>query len=187
MNIISVVSNAMVELAHEYESARGISPLYTMDAPSTGKAIYQAYQQACISGYFPVYADTSNGCIFGNECNLAYRFVHDIDHALAYESGMGTTRLADEKRLNAQLCSRIYNIVFKAHGENTALQAFFLLYADTVGQSLNYAKTGEFVTDQIVFTSNLVLECKGYKLACAGNNALAQQYRIAYLRECDAI
>jgi hypothetical protein len=187
MSIVNIVSNAMQYLAKQYEQEYSIVPLYTMNAPGTGKAIHAAWLQAQVSGYFPVYSDTSNGCIFGNECNLAYRFVHDIDHALAYEKGQGTTNLADEKRLNAKLCNRIYSIVIEKHGENVALQAFFLLYADTVGQSLNYAKTGNFVADQIAFTANLVLECKGYKLACSGHTGLAQQYKLAYLLECNAL
>ena len=183
-NILKVVSDAMVSLEEHYMLEYGIKPDYTMNAPTTGKQIKAAFNKAKLTSLFPVYSDTSNGCIFGNRCNLAYRFVHDIDHALHYDQGKGTTATKDEKFLNCLLCNRIYCIVKAKHGECVALEAYFVLYADTVGQTINYAKTGDFVKDQAKFVVDLLERCKGYYFAKHGQVSLARQIMQAYNIDC---
>lgn len=182
---IGNIQGAMHKLQAEYIIRHNMRPLLTMDAPSTGKQIKAAYDAAVVSGQFPVYGDNSNSCIFGDVCNFEYRFVHDIDHAMNYNSGKGTTSTVNEKYLNCFLCLNIYHVVLNTTGSiSQAQMAFFLLYSDTVGQTLNYAKTGNFVADQIAFTRATIANCQGMKYADKGMVSLADQYMTAYCLEC---
>lgn len=185
--IIEVINEVLIRLASEAEERHGFHPYHTSNAPATGKQIEVAFRKAPTLGFMPIY-DGGGIMLWSREANLAYRFVHDIDHALHYSQGSGSTKLKDERFLNCLMALRVHDrMLALKYKENLAVQAFFIGYADWVGQAEDYARTGRNLDDQASFVYNYLLDCKGYNLAKAGQTELAKQVMYGCLVDCGVI
>ena len=168
-------------LTHHLRQYSNIDIRYCADdrVPSTGKGIHSMYVNVIQHGK-PFYVfDGSNDAdlmTFSPTTNLKYRALHDLDHAHYYALGQGTTKIKDEKFLNCLMAVRAFNYVKPKYGVTLALQLFFLVYHDTVGQANYYYQVGEFVKDQRKFTLGQLNRCNGYFYSSIGNkvNALAE-------------
>ena len=186
-----VIELVKAVLAHEvYELGNSMEVLYTHNAesvPSTGKAIHAMWRTALDQGKpFRVYSGDcqDHRMYFGREVNLMYRFVHDVDHAVNYEFGRGTTKYQDELYLNCGLALRVYKSLINEVPKEEALACFFGVYHDTVGQAKFYKEHGVFIVDQLRHTQKLLDECSGVRLLKSGQVRLAYQVMLGYLGEC---
>ena len=178
-SIVVLIQNAIASLAVEYSEEHQLYPIFvsTEHAPSTGKEIFAAYQ-AAINGnkQLPILADDTDTSVYGREHNQLYRFIHDIDHAVAYQQGKGTTRLEHEVALNLAFSVNVFKKVLHDTSElDSALMAFFICYYDTVGQAVEYSKTGNFVVNQKQFVYDKLQSCKAWQALKHGQNILAKQ------------
>lgn len=160
----------------------------TENVPQSGKGIYKMYHDACAgAGTFRVFsgANAAADLYFSPETNLAYRAVHDLDHASAYMEGRGSTTKANELYLNCLMAKRVYSYAL-AHGysRTEALKAFFEVYHDTCGQVHYYFEHNDFCADQKALTTKLVSECRGVKAVLAGQLMIASIEMQRMLREC---
>lgn len=158
------------------------------NVPSTGKQIRAMYYDWIerVQGDFRVYsgANSADNLYFSPSTNLLYRLIHDIDHAVNYDVGRGTTRLTDERYLNCLMAKRAYDYATKHTDRGTALLVFFAVYHDTVGQVDYYGQNGDFCTNQRQNTINLMNDCKGVLAIKAGRLGVAKQIMQACLVEC---
>ena len=168
----------------------GITIRYTSEAvPETGKAIHAMWEQAKL-GMTPFRvlnsANDAENLYFSPQVNLLYRAVHDIDHALWYSVGRGTTKFEHELFLNCYMAKRVYDWCTQDsyYTEQDALLAFFAVYHDTVGQVYYYKAHGDFVVNQRANTIELMNECKGVWAAKHGMLRIAYTVMRSYLREC---
>lgn len=160
----------------------------TENVPQSGKGIYKMYHEACAgAGTFRVFsgANSAADLYFSPKTNLAYRAVHDLDHASAYMEGRGSTTKANELYLNCLMAKRVYSYAL-AHGysRKQALLAFFEIYWDTVGQVDYYFEHNDFCSDQKALTTRLVSECRGCKAVLANDLMTASIEMQRLLREC---
>lgn len=168
----------------------GITVRYTSEAvPETGKAIHAMWEQAKLGmTQFRVLntANDAENLYFSPQANLLYRTVHDIDHALWYSVGRGTTRYEDERFLNCLMAKRVYDWCMQDtyYSEVDALQAFFAVYHDTVGQVEYYKEHQDFVVNQRANTMKLMSECRGVWALDRGMVRIAYNVMQGYLREC---
>ena len=156
--IIAAIQNALMQAQNDIVLNVGIVPTITSDGtcvPSSGKAIHAMFKNAQnLNAPFFVLWSSAEDSILGRANNY-YRFVHDIDHALYFEGGQGTTKLKDELFLNLLMCQRIHDIVlFKTNNVILASKCFIVLYHDLIGQAEYYAEKGDFVENQLFFTLN---------------------------------
>ena len=165
----------------------GIMPTITSDAslvPNTGKSIYKMFQNAQQVGapFFVLWSSDKDSVL--GRANNYYRFVHDIDHALHYLRGRGTTKLKDELFLNLLMCKKIHDIVLK-QTNNTVLasKCFIVLYHDLIGQAKFYAKTSAFVDNQLFFTIGLLK--KDFNFCCVDNADILALYVLDLISEID--
>ena len=184
-SIVVLIQNAIASIAVDYSERHQLAPAFVSaeKSPSTGKQIFAAYQ-AAINGdkQFPILADTQDTSVYGREHNQLYRFIHDIDHAVAYQQGKGTTRLEHEVALNLQFTLKVFEKVFYQTSRlDSALMAFFICYYDTVGQAVEYSKTGNFVANQKQFVYDKLQSCKAWQALKHGQTMLARQYFDAIL------
>lgn len=186
MNINKIVKSCLIAELASYEH---IQFVYTeKDVPSTGKAIYQAWLSSTLNGQpFPVFsgANDEGKLYFTPEINLLYRTLHDIHHAEAYLLGWGTTKIEDEKKLNCKMAYTLYKQALKKYGLTEALEVFFKVYHDTVGQVVYYQKYKTFCEDQKSYTAYLVGGCEGLKFLTKGQTSLAQKVMQGYLTGCN--
>ena len=165
-----------------------IVPEYTSEGvPESGKAIHAMWLSSKERGTpFRVLNSANEGHLlyFSEGTNLLYRFIHDLDHAVAYEVGRGTTRYEDERYLNCLMARRVYLHAIKSHDSLTALAAFFAVYHDTVGQVKFYKEHGTFLVNQRAHTVQLLNECTGMHFVKHGMLRPAYQVMINYLNEC---
>lgn len=156
--------------------------------PSKGKDIKKMYDSSLNKNTpFYVFSGSNEASLltFSQETNLLYRAMHDIDHALSYDHGLGTTSLKSEMFLNCFMAYRLYDyLVKRGDGEQFALMAFYMVYHDTVGQALYYSENQGFVVNQRVHTLNLLNECKGYAMAKQGLINISRQFFKVKLVEC---
>lgn len=174
----SVVDLVSADITFEYT---------TEGVPSSGKAIYKMYHDACAGGTFKVFsgANAAADLYFSPETNLAYRAVHDLDHASAYSEGRGTTKMADELYLNCLMAKRVYQYALaNGYERKQAMLAFFEVYHDTCGQVDYYFEHKDFCADQKALTTRLVSNCKGVKAVLAGDILIASIEMQRMLREC---
>ncbi|QGH73760.1 hypothetical protein [Vibrio phage vB_VhaP_VH-5] len=162
---------------------------YTADGvPESGKGIYKMYWDAIArADTFKVFngANAAKDLYFTPETNLAYRAVHDVDHALAYSVGRGTTKREDELYLNCLMALRAYKYALRAgYGRKAALLTFFHVYHDTCGQVDYYFEHKDFCADQKALTTQLVSECRGCKAVLANDLMTASIVMQGMLREC---
>ena len=168
----------------------GITIRYTSEAvPETGKAIHAMWEQAKL-GMTPFRvlnsANEAENLYFAPQANLLYRAVHDIDHALHYKLGKGTTKFEDELYLNCLMAKRVYDWCMQDvyYTEQDALRAFFAIYHDTVGQVYYYNAHGDFVVNQRANTIALMNECRGVWATDRGMLRVAYVVMHGYMREC---
>lgn len=157
--------------------------------PESGKAINAMYQGA-IWGHntFKVFDGANEAALlwFSPSVNLAYRALHDLDHAEQYDKGRGTTKLADELYLNCLMAKRAYKYVVESgRSEAVALMVFFCVYHDTVGQVYYYREHNDFCVDQRANTAMLLAQCAGTTALAEGGTLLARMIMLGYLRACD--
>lgn len=168
--------------------AEDITFEYTTEGiPSSGKGIYKMYHDACNGGTFKVFSGANEAAdlYFSPETNLAYRAVHDLDHASAYANGGGTTSKADELYLNCLMAKRVYQYALaEGYTRREAMLAFFETYWDTCGQVDYYFEHSDFCSDQKALTAELVKNCKGARAVHAENLIMASIEMQRMLREC---
>lgn len=168
----------------------GITIRYTSEAvPETGKAIHAMWEQAKLGMCaFHVLnsANEAENLYFSPQVNLLYRAVHDIDHALWYRAGKGTTKFEHELFLNCYMAKRVYDWCTQDvyYTEQDALLAFFAVYHDTVGQVYYYREHGDFVVNQRANTVELMNNCKGVWATKRGMLRIAYTVMRGYLQEC---
>lgn len=159
-----------------------------VNVPQSGKGIYKMWQQAAIGAdTFRVYsgANAADDVYFTPTINLAYRAVHDLDHASAYTEGRGTTSKANELYLNCLMAKRVYSYALNhGYSRTQALKAFFEVYHDTCGQVHYYFEHNDFCADQKALTTKLVSECRGVKAVLANDLMTASIEMQRLLREC---
>ena len=160
----------------------------TENVPQSGKGIYKMYHDACAGAdTFRVFsgANSAADLYFSPKTNLAYRAVHDLDHAAHYMEGRGSTTKANELFLNCLMAKRVYSYAL-AHGysRTEALKAFFEVYHDTCGQVDYYFEHNDFCSDQKALTTRLVSECRGVKSVLAGQLMVASLEMQAMLKRC---
>lgn len=155
--------------------------------PESGKGIHKMYHAACAGGTFKVFSGANDAALlyFTPETNLAYRAVHDLDHASAYAEGRGTTSRADELYLNCLMAKRVYQYALaNEYTRKQALLAFFEVYHDTVGQVHYYFEHNDFCTNQKGLTAELVSNCRGVRAVLAGDIFTASTVMQSMLDNC---
>lgn len=159
-----------------------------VNVPQSGKGIYKMYHDACAGAdTFRVFSGANNAAdlYFSPKTNLAYRAVHDLDHASAFMEGRGSTTKANELYLNCLMAKRVYSYALNhGYSRTEALKAFFEVYHDTVGQVHYYFEHNDFCADQKALTTKLVSECRGVKAVLAGQLMTASIEMQRMLREC---
>lgn len=160
----------------------------TENVPQSGKGIYKMYHDACAgAGTFRVFsgANAAADLYFSPKTNLAYRAVHDLDHAAHYAEGRGSTTKENELYLNCLMAKRVYSYALRAgFTRKQAMLAFFEVYWDTCGQVDYYFEHNDFCSDQKALTTKLVSECRGVKAVIANDLMIASIEMQRVLREC---
>lgn len=161
----------------------------TEGVPESGKAISSMFQGA-VWGHntFKVFNGSNDADLlwFSPQVNLAYRALHDLDHAEQYEKGRGTTKMADELYLNCLMAKRVYKYAIEqGYKESEALLAFFCVYHDTVGQVYYYKEHNDFCVDQRANTEMLIQHCAGVNALKDGGVVLARLIMIQHMMTCD--
>lgn len=121
----------------------------TADAPTTYKDLKAVYVQ-CVERRqpLPVSDENSESVIWDHpQDNFIYRFVHDMSHV---EMGLGFTP-CDEFELAHRLLARL-----EKGGHRSDSLEWRLYAADAVGQTMSYAITKRFVTDQLQYALDAV-------------------------------
>lgn len=161
------------------------------DVPQSGKGIYKMYLLA-LDGVenFKVFngANDAKNLFFTPETNLLYRTLHDIDHALHYKQGKGTTSKDNELFLNCLMAKRTYDYAIESgYTLAQACMAFLAVYHDTVGQVYYYFKNNDFCENQKDLTNKLLSECQGMEYLNNGSITSAHQYIIGLMHQCKVI
>lgn len=121
--------------------------------PATGKAIFNAFSVAFNGGQkMPILKTPIDcQCFLGICGNDVYRVLHDYDHFSAYKIGKGTTKLADEDRLNRIMVDRIMGAIHLGRGgifDGIWCVLKACLLADLVGQSYYFAQKKAFIHNE---------------------------------------
>lgn len=185
-----IVYRCLSEAVREITLNNEISFQYTdKGVPESGKAIHAMWEQAKYGNVpFKVFsgANDAENLYFSPRVNLLYRAVHDVDHAIAYSIGRGTTKYEDEVYLNCLMAKRVHDWCLNCdtYTEHDALLAFFAVYHDTVGQVEYYRDNGDFCTNQRENTIKLMNDCKGVAFLKHGMIAPARQVMVGMLKAC---
>lgn len=179
-------------LKFELQKYSRFDVVYTQDkAPETGKAIYAMYQNSQkYNAPFYIFngANEEENLYFTPETNLLYRTLHDFHHAEAFSIGAGgTTKIEDELRLNCKMAFIAFSFANAFYDVEQALQVFFAVYHDTVGQVHYYAENKDFVTDQKSLTISNINACEGVHNLMLGRVSQAKQVMLNYMIECGFI
>lgn len=159
-----------------------------VNVPQTGKGIYKMYILA-LHGLenFRVFngANEANNLFFTPETNLLYRTLHDIDHALHYKIGKGTTSKENELFLNCLMAKRAYTYAIRqGYTQSQAIMTFLSVYHDTVGQVHYYFENNDFCSNQKELTQKLLDKCQGMRYLKQGSVTTAKQYIMKLMCEC---
>ena len=185
-----IVYRCLSEAVKELTLNNELNFVYTdKGVPETGKAIHAMWCEAKHGRVpFKVFngANDASNLYFSPRVNLLYRAVHDVDHAIAYSVGRGTTKYEDEMYLNCLMAKRVHDWCLNcdAYTEADALMAFFSMYHDTCGQVEYYRDNGDFCTNQRENTIRLMNECKGVAFLKHGMIAPARQVMVGMLKAC---
>lgn len=160
----------------------------TNNVPETGKGIYKMWCNALKRvDNFRVFngANDADNLYFTPETNLLYRTLHDIDHALHYNEGKGTTSKDNELYLNCLMAKRAYTYAIKSgYTQAQAIMTFLAVYHDTVGQVYYYFKNNDFCENQKALTNELLASCQGMAYLNSGSVTSAKQYVFGLMNEC---
>lgn len=156
--------------------------------PTTGKAIFAMYNSP---NFFVLKTEQASNPLLGLAANDNYRFLHDLDHALNYESGHGTIGLKDELYLNCLMSKRVFdmlNQVAMKCDRKSALYAAVIVFCDLVEQARYYDKHKAFIPSQKSF----VLSCLEqysyiFDMIEAGQTFNATQELLLLWRECGVL
>lgn len=153
--------------------------------PNTGKAIFKQYTKNLQSNA-PFYVlESHNNCILGKVANEQYRLLHDVDHALNYPNGQGTTALRDEIYLNGLFANRVFKyLVNPARSKidlRTALTAYVILIIDLLEQANFYSQKKHFIDNQIQFVIDRMNNEYKYIFDLINSDTNTAQYEIATL------
>ena len=161
------------------------------DVPQSGKGIYKMYILA-LDGVenFRVFdgANEAKNLFFTPETNLLYRTLHDIDHALHYKQGKGTTSKANELFLNCLMAKRAFDYAIESgYTLAQSVMTFLAVYHDTVGQVYYYFDNNDFCENQKELTAELLANCQGMKYLYNGSITSAHQYIIGLMNTCKVL
>ena len=159
--------------------------------PQSGKGIYKMYVLA-LDGVenFRVFngANDAKNLFFTPETNLLYRTLHDIDHAIHYKQGKGTTSQDNELFLNCLMAKRAYDYAIKSgYTLAQSVMTFLAVYHDTVGQVHYYFENNDFCENQKDLTNKLLSECQGMAYLNNGSITSAHQYIIGLMNTCKVL
>jgi len=118
-------------------------------APADYRSLLTAYARSQATGCpLPVSSDHNHATIYsGAPGNLAFRFWHDVTHV----------RLARGFDLDGEIEVALAQLdVLRALGFRPGSLEFELLHADTLGQTLCGAATGNFPHDQLCFARSTI-------------------------------
>lgn len=161
------------------------------NVPQSGKGIFKMYVLA-LEGVetFKVFngANDKENLFFSPETNLLYRTLHDIDHALHYKQGKGTTSKDNELFLNCLMAKRAFDYAIESgYTLAQACMAFLCVYHDTVGQVYFYFENNDFCENQKALTAQLLADCKGMAYLNNGSITSAHQFIIGLMNECKVL
>ena len=161
------------------------------NVPQTGKDIYKMYVLA-LAGVenFKVFngANEAKNLFFTPNTNLLYRTLHDIDHALHYKQGKGTTSKDNEMFLNCLMAKRAYDYAIKeGYTLAQSIMTFLAVYHDTVGQVYYYFENNDFCENQKALTAEFLAECEGIAYLNEGSITSAHQHIIGLMNQCKVI
>ena len=161
------------------------------NVPQSGKGIYKMYILA-LDGVenFRVFsgANDAKNLFFTPDTNLLYRTLHDIDHALHYKQGKGTTTKANELFLNCLMAKRAFDYAIKSgYTLAQSVMTFLSVYHDTVGQVYYYFENNDFCENQKDLTNQLLSDCQGMKYLNNGSITSAHQYVIGLMNTCKVL
>ena len=201
-NRVQVIQPLNVELVNKIFSESlidGLKPFHSKlsieftekNVPQSGKGIYKMYLLA-LDGVenFRVFsgANKAKNLFFTPETNLLYRTLHDIDHALHYKQGKGTTTKANELFLNCLMAKRAFDYAIKSgYTLAQSVMTFLAVYHDTVGQVYYYFKNNDFCENQKDLTNQLLSDCQGMKYLNKGSITSAHQYIIGLMNTCKVL
>lgn len=185
-----IFGESLVDGLKPYHSKLNIE-LTDKNVPQSGKGIYKMYVLA-LDGVetFKVFngANDKENLFFTPETNLLYRTLHDIDHALHYKQGKGTTSKDNELFLNCLMAKRTYDYAIKSgYTLAQACMAFLCVYHDTVGQVYFYFDNNDFCENQKDLTAQLLADCKGMEYLNNGSITSALQYVFGLMRACKVL
>ena len=193
LNIVladKIFSESLIDGLKPFNGALNIE-LTEKNVPQSGKGIYKMYILA-LDGVenFRVYngANEAKNLFFTPDTNLLYRTLHDIDHALHYKQGKGTTTKANELFLNCLMAKRAFDYAIKSgYTLAQSVMTFLAVYHDTVGQVYYYFENNDFCENQKDLTSQLLSDCQGMKYLNNGSITSAHQYIIGLMNTCKVL
>lgn len=161
------------------------------NVPQHGKDIYKMYILA-LDGVenFRVFngANEADNLFFTPETNLLYRSLHDIDHALHYKEGKGTTSKSNEMFLNCLMAKRSFDYALRyGYTLAQAVMTFLCVYHDTVGQVHFYFEVGDFCENQKDLTLELLANCEGMAYLNKGSISSAHQFIMGLMITCKVL
>ena len=185
-----IFSESLVDGLKPFNGTLNIE-LTNKDVPQSGKGIYKMYLLA-LDGVenFKVFngANDAKNLFFTPETNLLYRTLHDIDHALHYKQGKGTTSKANELFLNCLMAKRAFDYAIKSgYTLAQSVMTFLSVYHDTVGQVHYYFENNDFCENQKDLTAELLADCKGMAYLNNGSITSAYQYIIGLMNTCKVL
>lgn len=185
-----IFSESLVDGLKPFHSKLSIE-LTEKNVPQSGKGIYKMYILA-LDGLenFRVFngANDAKNLFFTPETNLLYRTLHDIDHALHYKQGKGTTTKANELFLNCLMAKRAFDYAIKSgYTMAQSVMAFLTVYHDTVGQVYYYFENNDFCENQKELTAELLANCEGMKYLNDGSITSAYQHIIGLMNTCKVL
>lgn len=185
-----IFSESLLDGLKPYHAKLSIE-LTEKNVPQSGKGIYKMYILA-LDGVenFRVFsgANDAKNLFFTPETNLLYRTLHDIDHALHYKQGKGTTSKDNELFLNCLMAKRAFDYAIKSgYTLAQSVMTFLSVYHDTVGQVYYYFKNNDFCENQKDLTNQLLSDCQGMKYLNNGSITSAHQYIIGLMNTCKVL
>lgn len=185
-----IFSESLVDGLKPFNGTLSIE-LTDKNVPQSGKGIYKMYVLA-LEGLenFRVFngANDKANLFFTPDTNLLYRTLHDIDHALHYKQGRGTTSKDNELFLNCLMAKRAFDYAIKSgYTMSQSIMTFLTVYHDTVGQVYYYFNNNDFCENQKDLTSQLLFECQGMKYLNDGSITTAYQHIIGLMNNCKVL
>lgn len=185
-----IFSESLIDGLQAFNGTLNIE-LTEKNVPQSGKGIYKMYILA-LDGVenFRVFngANDAKNLFFTPDTNLLYRTLHDIDHALHYKQGKGTTTKENELFLNCLMAKRAFDYAIKSgYTLAQSVMTFLSVYHDTVGQVYYYFENNDFCENQKELTNQLLSDCQGMKYLNNGSITSAHQFIIGLMNQCKVL